>query len=172
MAASPGNTREVADSHYLGNPTLSRIIKNQHLFIALVSCPQKETVLSYPEGQFHDRPMPIIGHGISELSWESARLIQKQLIANQVHLFFITNSSFPIPPYALISLFCCSKNLQVPILVYKTYLLIWPQLGLLACYILGPKLQLFTAEAMNIPHFFFSACMCTKTSIVCQKSYL
>lgn len=88
---------QVADSHYLGNSTLSKIIKNHHLFIALFSqlSTEGDCIIIYPEGQFNDHPMPIMGHGISELSWEGARLIQEQLIANQVHLFFITNSFFP-----------------------------------------------------------------------------
>lgn len=36
---SPGSTRKVSESCYLGNPTPSRVLKNNQLFPALFRCP-------------------------------------------------------------------------------------------------------------------------------------
>lgn len=99
--ASPGNTRQAADSLCPENPTPRRIIKSSQLFLALSRHWQLST-----EGNCIIMPgrriahsctsHPIPGIAVPELAPVRVQLVQKQLrlTADQAHLlFFIANSS-------------------------------------------------------------------------------
>lgn len=65
MASSPGNTREVLESHYLEIPPRAgspRANSSSYLSVGAGSCPQKATVLSCLERELHDDAFPSHAH--------------------------------------------------------------------------------------------------------------